>query len=184
MHSRGSFASAVPDAAVPQREAENVLGAFRAQCVHILFLCLERCGTRAALFFPFLILAVVEVVRLNRDQRIAKIGWRVVMASLIVCSFAYGADQTLEIYKRRDLERTVATIPEKKRIILLQSGTYEMEIRDLIRNPPDLWSADTLYFAYDNGVGIANLLKRFPEHSVNVYRYPGSLTPWSGERAD
>jgi len=60
-----------------------------------------------------------------------------------------------------------------------------MELRDLIRNPPDLWSADTLYFAYGDGVGIANLLKRFPEHSVYIYRYPGSLTAWSGwERVD
>ena len=133
-------------------------------------------------YFPFLILAVVEVVRLSRthDQRISEIGWGLVMSSLIVCSFVYGAGQTREIYKRRDLERTVATIPEKKRIILLQSGTYEMDIPDLIRNPPDLWSADTLYFAYDDGVGIANLLKRFPDHSVYVYRYPGSLKPWSG----
>jgi hypothetical protein len=92
----------------------------------------------------------------------------------------YGADQTHEIYKRRDLERAVATIPQKERIILLQSGTYEMEIPDLIRNPPDLWSAHTLYFAYGDGVGIANLLKRFPNHSVYIYRYPGSLKPWSG----
>jgi hypothetical protein len=46
--------------------------------------------------------------------------------------------------------------------------------------PPDLWSADTLYFAYNDGVGIASLLQRFPNHSVYVYRYPGSLTPWNG----
>lgn len=131
-------------------------------------------------YFPFLILAVVEVYRLNRDRRIGRIGWRVAIACLIVCSFVYGADQTLEIYKRRDLERMVTTIPEKKRIILLQSGTYEMDIPDLIRNPPDLWSADTLYFAFDDGVGIANLLKRFPNHKVYVYRYPGLLKPWNG----
>ena len=132
-------------------------------------------------YFPFLILAVVEVYRLNRDQRIGKIGWRVAMACLVVCSFVYGAGQTREIYKRRDLERTVATIPQTKRIILLQSGTYEMDIPDLIRNPPDLWSADTLYLAYDNdGVGIDSLLKRFPAHSVYLYRYPGSLKRWSG----
>ena len=131
-------------------------------------------------YFPFLILAVVEVYRLTRGQRIGKIGWHVAMVSLVVCSFVYGAGQTREIYQRRDLERTVATIPEKKRIILLRSGTYKMEIPDLIRNPPDLWSADTLYFAYDDGVGIAKLLMRFPDHSVYVYRYPGSLKPWSG----
>lgn len=131
-------------------------------------------------YFPFLVLAVVEVYRLNREQRIFKVGWRVAVACLIVCSFAYGAGQTREVYKRLDLERMVETIPQKKRIILLQSGTYEMKIPDLIRNPPDLWSADTLYFDYNDGVGIASLLKRFPEHSVYTYRYPGLLRPWSG----
>jgi hypothetical protein len=131
-------------------------------------------------YFPFLILALVEVCRLSREQRIFKVGWRVAVACLIVCSFAYGARQTREIYRRRDLERIVETIPQTKRIILLQSGTYRMKIPDLIRNPPDLWSADTLYFAYNDGVGIATLLKRFPEHSVYTYRYPGLLRPWSG----
>lgn len=131
-------------------------------------------------YFPFLILAVVEVYRLNREQRMGKIGWRLALGCLVVSSFVYGAGQTREIYKRRDLERMVETIPQKKRIILLQSGTYKMEIPDLVRNPPDLWSADTLYFAYDDGVGIASLLKRFPEHSVYTYRYPGLLRPWSG----
>jgi hypothetical protein len=131
-------------------------------------------------YFPFLILAVVEVYRLTRDQRLGKVGWRVAMACLIVCSFVYADGQTREIYKRRDLERTVATIPETKRVILLQSGTYEMEVPDLIRNPPDLWSADTLYFVYDDSGGIVDLLKRFPEHKVYVYQYPGLLRPWSG----
>ena len=131
-------------------------------------------------YFPFLILAVVEVYRLNRHQRLGKIGWHLAIGCLVVCSFVYGAGQTRDIYKRRDLERMVETIPQTKRIILLQSGTYEMEISDLIRNPPDLWSADTLYFVYDDGVGIADLLKRFPNHSVYVYRYPGLLRPWSG----
>ena len=131
-------------------------------------------------YFPFLILAVVEAYRLNREQRMGKIGWRLALAALVICSFVYGADQTREIYKRRDLERMVESIPQKKRVILLQSGTYKMDIPDLIRNPPDLWSADTLYFAYDDGVGIAALLKRFPEHTVYTYRYPGQLRPWSG----
>jgi hypothetical protein len=43
-----------------------------------------------------------------------------------------------------------------------------------------LWSADTLYFNYDDGVGIATLLKRFPGHTVYTYRYPGLLRPWGG----
>jgi hypothetical protein len=131
-------------------------------------------------YFPFLILAVVEVYRLNRHERLGQIGWRLAISCLVVSGFVYGAGQTREIYKRLDLERMVETIPQKKRIILLRSGTYEMKIPDLIRNPPDLWSADTLYFDYDDGVGIASLLKRFPEHSVYTYQYPGLLRPWSG----
>ena len=136
-------------------------------------------------YFPFLILAVVEVVRLTRGGLLGRRAWAFVGCSQIVCGLAYAAVQTHEIYERMDLERTVATIHAARKIILLQTGTYKMELRDLIRNPPDLWSADTLYFAYGDGVGIANLLKRFPEHSVYIYRYPGSLTAWSGsERVD
>jgi hypothetical protein len=131
-------------------------------------------------YFPFLVLAVIEMYRLSHDQWIGRTGWRLALTCLVVCSFIYGAGQTRDIYRRRDLERMVETIPQTKRIILLQSGTYKMEIPDLIRNPPDLWSADTLYFDYDDGVGIATLLKRFPEHRVYTYRYPGLLRPWSG----
>jgi hypothetical protein len=128
-------------------------------------------------YFPFLFLAVIEVYRLTRAQTIGRIGWRASMMGLVLCSVVYAAVQTLEIYRRRDLERTVATIPEKRKIILLESGTYKMNIPDLVRNPPDLWSADTLYLVYDDGVGINELLKRFPSHSVYSYRYPGSLSP-------
>jgi len=131
-------------------------------------------------YFPFLILAVIEMYRLSRDHWIGRMGWRLALICLVVCSFVYGAGQTRDIFRRRDLERMVETIPQTKRIILLQSGTYEMVIPDLIRNPPDLWSADTLYFDYGDGVGIATLLKRFPEHRVYTYRYPGLLRPWSG----
>ena len=129
-------------------------------------------------YFPFLILAVVEVYRLTRAERIGRIGWYVALSSLIVCSFVYGAEQASDIYKRRDLERTVARIPEKKRIILLQSGTYKMDIPDLIRNPPDLWSADTLFLAYDDDSRLKELLARFPEHRVFAYQYPGQLNPF------
>jgi hypothetical protein len=131
-------------------------------------------------YFPFLFFAVVEVYRLTREQKIGRWGWRAAMAGLVVCSFIYADGQTRDIYRRLDLERAVATIPQKKRIILLQSGTYKMDIPDLIRNPPDLWSADTLYFAYDDSAGIADLLRRFPQHSVYLYQYPGSLKSWSG----
>ncbi|PZR73548.1 MAG: hypothetical protein DLM73_10490 [Chthoniobacterales bacterium] len=129
-------------------------------------------------YFPFLFLAVVEVYRMSRDQKLARIGWPLVIAALVICSFLYAVGQTLEIYRRKDLERTVATVAETKRIILLETGTYKMDIPDLIRNPVDLWSAQTVYLAYGDGVGLTELLSRFPEHSVYVYRYPGSLEPW------
>ena len=129
-------------------------------------------------YFPFLILAVVEVYRLMRTHRIGKIGWSVAMSCLVVCSFVYGAGQTSDIYKRLDLERTVARIPQQKRIILLQSGTYKMDIPDLIRNPPDLWSADTLFLAYDDDSRLKELLARFPEHTVFAYQYPSQLYPF------
>jgi hypothetical protein len=54
-----------------------------------------------------------------------------------------------------------------------------MKIPDLIRNPLDLWTAETLYLDNGDEVGIENLLARFPEHHVYLYRYPGSLTPWA-----
>ena len=129
-------------------------------------------------YFPFLIIAVVEIYRLTRAEKIARVGWYAAVACLVVCSFIYADGQTRDIYRRRDLERMVAAIPEKKKIILLGSGTYKMEIPDLVRNPPDLWSADLLYFVYGDGMGIADLLKRFPGHRVYLYRYPGSLRPW------
>jgi hypothetical protein len=130
-------------------------------------------------YFPFLFLAVIELYRLTREQTIGRWGWRAAMPGLIVCSFIYADGQTRDIYRRLDLERAVAVIPQKKKIILLQSGTYKMDIPDLIRNPPDLWAADTLYFAYDDRGGIADLLRRFPQHRVYLYHYPGSLKPWS-----
>jgi hypothetical protein len=107
-----------------------------------------------------------------------KIGWSLALACLIVCSFVYGAGQTSDIYKRLNLERTVARIPQKKRIILLETGTYKMNIPDLIRNPPDLWSADTLFFAYDDDARLKELLARFPDHSVFAYKYPSQLDPF------
>lgn len=128
-------------------------------------------------YFPFLFLAVLEVYRSTREEKVGRIGWRVAMVCLVLCSVGYASVQALEIYRRRDLERSVAAIPEKQKVILLESGTYKMELPDLVRNPLDLWAAETLYVDYRDRTGIAELLKRFPGHSVYRYRYPGSLQP-------
>jgi hypothetical protein len=134
-------------------------------------------------YFPFLFLAVIEVYRLHRGENIAKFTWCVAMVCLALAGVVYSGIQALEIYRRRDLERTVADLPETKKIILVQTGVYKMEIRDLIRNPIDLWSADTVYLDYGDGVGIEKLFQRFPDHRVFAYRYPGALTRWeNGKR--
>jgi hypothetical protein len=129
-------------------------------------------------YFPFLFLAVIEVYRLHRTERIATIGWRVSLVCLLLCSGLYAGIQAVTVYRRLDLERNVGRLPEKKKVILLQTGTYKMGITDLIRNPLDLWTADTVYLDYGDGEGLEKLLARFPEHRVYSYRYPGSLTPW------
>jgi hypothetical protein len=129
-------------------------------------------------FFPFLFLAVIEVYRLNRDRKLVRFAWRVAIVALVLCSSVYAVDQTIEIYRRKDLDRAVVGIPESKKIILLETGTYKMGIPDLVRNPPNLWSANTLYFAYADGIGLDELLRRFPQHAVYLYRYPGSLKRW------
>lgn len=129
-------------------------------------------------YFPFLFLAVIEVYRLTHAEKIGRIAWRTAIALLILCSVGYAAVQAFEIYRRRDLERMVATIPENKKVILLETGTYKRELPDLIRNPVELWTAETLYVDYRDSSRVAELLKRFPRHAVYVYRYPGSLKPW------
>jgi hypothetical protein len=129
-------------------------------------------------YFPFLFLAVLEVYRLTREEKIGRVGWRAAIVCLVLCSIGYASVQALEIYRRRDLERTVATIPGTKKVILLETGTYKMELPDLVRNPLDLWSAETLYVDYRDPAGIGDLLQRFPEHAVFLYHYPGSLKPW------
>ena len=129
-------------------------------------------------YFPFLFLAVIEAYRLCGKEIIGRVAWRVALACLAIAGLIYSGIQALEIFRRRDLERSVAGISDKKKIILVQTGTYKMTIPDLIRNPIDLWSADTVYLDYGDGVGIEKLLQRFPEHRVFAYRYPGSLKPW------
>jgi hypothetical protein len=135
-------------------------------------------------YFPFLFLAVIEAYRLHRGERSMRVGWRVALGSLLVCSLAYAAVQGLTIYRRLDLERSVARLADRKKVILVQTGTYKMDVADLIRNPIDLWSADTVYLDYQDGVGITELLNRFPDHHAYAYRYPGSLLPWPPPNPD
>jgi hypothetical protein len=130
-------------------------------------------------YFPFLVLAIVDFIRsCPRDSKLVRRAYPAVLCAQIVLGFVYAAMQWREIYERKDLERSVTRVPDTRKIILLQTGTDKMELRDLIRNRPEFWSAPTLYFAYDQDPALMNLLKRFPEHKIYLYRYPGTLTPW------
>lgn len=130
-------------------------------------------------YFPFLVLAIVAAIRSRpRHSAVVRRAYPAVIVAQIVLGFVYTATQWHEIYERKDLERSVNRVAGTKKIILLQTGTYKMELRDLIRNPPEMWAAGTLYFAYDQDPALMNLLNRFPEHKIYLYRYPGMLTPW------
>ena len=177
----GAASSALPFRRCPSTRLKIYLGLFAFNvCLYFVYAWTPAGpGPRYYFtYFPFLFLAVLEVHRLTHVEKIGRIGWRVAIVCLTLCSVAYAAVQALEIYRRRDLERSVAALPEKKKVILLEDGTYKMQLPDLVRNPLDLWTAETLYVDYRDPGGIADLLKRFPEHVVYLYRYPGSLKPW------
>jgi hypothetical protein len=100
------------------------------------------------------------------------VAWRV------LCSVGYASVQALEIYRRRDLERTVAAIRKSKGHPAgerdLQDGTAGFG-----PEPLDLWAAKALV-DYRTELN-AELLRRFPGHAVYRYRYPGSLQPGADE---
>ncbi len=131
-------------------------------------------------YFPFLVLAVVEVYRFIRDDRspVAWRLWRVALGAQIVCSLIFAANETYLVDQRLDLTRSVGKLGGEKKIVVLKSGANDMDLGDLLRNPPVLSSADTLYLAWgDGGPGLTQLLARFPDRKVYTYQYSGIVRP-------
>jgi hypothetical protein len=128
-------------------------------------------------YFPFLILAVVEISgTLSRNTAFnGRHIWNAALVSLFIGSCTFAARETYINYWRRDLERTVSEINGSKNIILLKTGTYRTIRGDLTRNPPQLSSARNLYFGWTDKANREDLLKRFPGYTVFVYKYPGHL---------
>jgi hypothetical protein len=129
-------------------------------------------------YFPFLVLAVVDVYRwICHDgapgpHRL----WKLAIALQIVGSVSFATIQGYTSYQQRDLERTARQAGDGKRIFLLRTGTYHAnDAGDLTRNPPVMSTASTLYFNARDETGQDALLKRFPGRKVFVYEYPGRL---------
>jgi len=127
--------------------------------------------------FPFLVLAVVELSRSVRDHPSASVRrlWQFALGAQVACSVIYAGVLTRRWYQYRDLERSVERLGSERKIVLLTSGSGEMDLGDLLRNPPVLASASTLYFAWDDRPELNELLARFPGRRVYTYRYPGVI---------
>lgn len=131
-------------------------------------------------YFPFLVLAVAELFAHLRaagspsTRRLRHLA----LAALVLGSTAFVAIEGRVLQGRRDLERTLSRHGVDRGIVLLKSGTYRTNRGDLLRNPPDLDTAQVLYFAWCDEAGRAALLERFGGRSVWVYEYPEQLAPY------
>ena len=128
-------------------------------------------------YFPFLVLAVVDLYRwiCHDTSPASRHLWNFAIVSLIACSLVFAAKEGYTMYWRRDLERTVRHVGNGKNIFLLKTGTYKTVRGDLTRNPPELSSADSLYFSWCDQPERDALLRRFPGRNIFVYEYPGRL---------
>ena len=131
-------------------------------------------------YFPFLVLAVVDLYRwICREGTLgAEHLWRLGIICLLIGNVVYLAVESHTIYGRRDLERAEKQTGPGKKIFLLKSGTYLTGTSDLTRNPPDLSTAENLYFRRCTQSQRDALLKRFPGRKIYVYEYPAHLDPY------
>jgi hypothetical protein len=132
-------------------------------------------------YFPFLVLAVVDLygwIRRNGSTA-ARYLWRFAIVGQIVGSLIFATVQGYTMYSRRDMERTVERSGLRKKIVFVKTGTYMTSVGDLTRNPPDLSSADNLYFSWCDEPKRSLLLKRFSDRTIFVYEYPGHIYPYS-----
>jgi hypothetical protein len=131
-------------------------------------------------YFPFLVLAVVDLCRwiYREGTADARQLWRLGLACLLIGNVVYLAVEGHTIYGRRDLERAEKQAGPGKKIFLLKSGSYLTSASDLTRNPPDLSTAENLYFHWCTQSQRDALLELFPGRKVYVYEYPAHLDPY------
>lgn len=139
-------------------------------------------------YFPFLVIAVVSVHASLVESRTRRQAlWRILVAAQLAGSAIFIARETYTLNGRRDVARTVAeawtvdgtdaqTKAAPLRAVLLETGTYHTDARDLTMNPPDLDASTTLYFASCGAADVEALRTRFSNRQWLAYRYPGELT--------
>lgn len=131
-------------------------------------------------YFPFLVITVAELLaqlRAESSPRMRRLR-HLALAALVLGSASFVALEARVLHGRRDLERTLARHGVDRGIVLLKSGTYRTNRGDLLRNPPDLDSAQILYFTWCDDTGRAALLERFGGRRVWVYDYPEKLVSY------
>jgi hypothetical protein len=128
-------------------------------------------------YFPFLVLAVVDLYRSIRHDSLFAVRhvWIVAIAGLIIGNLVFAAREGYTMYWRRDLDRTARNVRDEKTIFLLKTGTYKTARGDLTRNPPELSSAARLYFSWCDQPKRDALLRHFPGRTIFVYEYPAHL---------
>jgi hypothetical protein len=165
---------------VSLKEGKSLLALFALNAFAYFFFVMGIGGPGPRFFlsyFPFLILATVELIQLGAANQLIRKAAFVAICLLFVGSCEFGREVASSVYERMDLARTVARIDSKK-IIVLESCVDGMEIADLIRNPPELFvrPPPTVYLGYADGVGLDRMLQNFPGYPVYFYRYPGQIT--------
>jgi hypothetical protein len=129
-------------------------------------------------YFPFLILATVELVKVASANPFIRKSWLIALGLLTIGSCDFGRTLAYTIYKRKDLARAVERTSAPKKVVVLQTGSDDLVVLDMVRNPPDLFTHPpaTIYLDYADGVGLDRMLQYFPDYPVYFYRYPGQMT--------
>jgi len=120
-------------------------------------------------YFPFLILAVVDVRRwINHDcGALSRRLWTLAIILQIVGSLSFITKESYASYWRRDLARTVRQTGHGRKSFSLETGTYSASSAgDLTRNPPVMSSAKNLYFIWCNQLERYARLRRFSGRKV------------------
>src|SRR5262249_15482924 len=74
-------------------------------------------------YFPFLILAVVELHKAinHSSPAVTHRVWNVAIVAQIICSVVFATEEAHQMYARRDLQRTTSRVDSGKNIFLLKT---------------------------------------------------------------
>lgn len=132
-------------------------------------------------YFPFLVAAVVAAHQgLVASRGRGRALWRALIVAQVVGSTIFIARETYTLNGRRDVERTIdaarlSSDAAQPSAVVLQTGTYHTDARDLTMNPPALDAAKTLFFSNCGISDVASLRAQFANRRWFTYSYPDDL---------